>query len=44
MSSNYIRPGCLDGVVGYVYNPATLPDGRTNLRHIHRSDADPYDR
>jgi hypothetical protein len=27
MSSKYIRPGCLDGVIGYVYNPATLPDG-----------------
>jgi hypothetical protein len=27
MSSKYIRPGCLDGVVGYVYNPATLPTG-----------------
>jgi hypothetical protein len=27
MSSKYIRPGCLDGVVGYVYNPATLPAG-----------------
>ncbi len=27
MSSQYVRPGCLDGVVGYVYNPATLPDG-----------------
>ena len=27
MSSSYIRPGCLDGVVGYVYNPATLSDG-----------------
>ncbi len=27
MSSKYIRPGCLDGVVGYVYNPATLPNG-----------------
>ena len=27
MSSKYIRPGCLDGVVGYVYNPATLSNG-----------------
>jgi hypothetical protein len=27
MSSKYIRPGCLDGVVNYVYNPATLPNG-----------------
>ena len=27
MSSKYIRPGCLDGVIGYVYNPATLPTG-----------------
>ena len=27
MSSKYIRPGCLDGVVGYAYNPATLPSG-----------------
>ena len=27
MSSQYLRPGCLDGVVGYIYNPATLPDG-----------------
>ncbi|MBS1854108.1 MAG: hypothetical protein JST11_01990 [Acidobacteria bacterium] len=27
MSSKYIRPGCLDGVVHYVYNPATLPTG-----------------
>jgi hypothetical protein len=27
ISSKYIRPGCLDGVVGYVYNPATLPTG-----------------
>ena len=27
MSSKYIRPGCLDGVIGYGYNPATLPNG-----------------
>ena len=27
MNSQYIRPGCLDGVIGYAYNPATLPDG-----------------
>ena len=27
MSSNYIRPGCLDGVIGYGYNPASLPNG-----------------
>jgi hypothetical protein len=27
MSSKYIRPGCLDGVVTYTYNPATLPSG-----------------
>lgn len=27
MNSQYIRPGCLDGMVGYVYNPATLPNG-----------------
>ena len=28
MSSKYIPPGVLDGVVGYVYNPATLPTGQ----------------
>ena len=27
MSSKYLRPGCLDGMVGYVYNPASLPSG-----------------
>jgi hypothetical protein len=27
MNSQYIRPGCLDGMIGYAYNPATLPDG-----------------
>lgn len=27
MSSKYLRPGCLDGVVGYTYNPATLSNG-----------------
>ena len=27
MNSQYLRPGCLDGMVGYVYNPATLPTG-----------------
>lgn len=27
LNSGYIRPGCLDGVVGYVYNPATLANG-----------------
>lgn len=27
MSSKYVRPGCLDGMIGYVYNPATLPTG-----------------
>lgn len=27
MSSKYIRPGCLDGVIGYVYEPAILPTG-----------------
>ena len=32
MSSKYIRPGCLDGVVGYVYNPATLPSARRHTR------------
>lgn len=28
MSSKYVRPGCLDGVVTYAYKPATLPTGR----------------
>jgi hypothetical protein len=27
INSQYLRPGVLDGVVGYVYNPATLPTG-----------------
>jgi hypothetical protein len=27
LNSQYIRPGCIDGMIGYVYNPATLPDG-----------------
>ena len=27
MSSKYLRPGVLDGIVTYVYNPATLPTG-----------------
>jgi hypothetical protein len=27
MNSQYLRPGVLDGVVGYIYNPATLPTG-----------------
>ncbi len=27
MSSKYLRPGCLDGVIGYGYNPATLANG-----------------
>ena len=27
MNSQYIRPGCLDGMIDYVYNPATLPSG-----------------
>jgi len=27
LSSKYIRPGCLDGMIGYAYNPATLPNG-----------------
>ena len=27
MSSKYIRPGVLDGMIGYAYNPATLPTG-----------------
>jgi hypothetical protein len=27
MSSSYIRPGCLDGIAGYVYNPATSANG-----------------
>ncbi len=27
LNSSYIRPGCLDGVIGYVYNPASLPTG-----------------
>jgi hypothetical protein len=27
MSSKYIRPGVLDGIVTYIYNPATLPTG-----------------
>ena len=27
LNSQYIRPGCLDGMIGYVYNPATLPSG-----------------
>lgn len=27
INSQYIRPGVLDGVIGYAYNPATLPTG-----------------
>jgi hypothetical protein len=27
LNSQYIRPGVLDGMIGYAYNPATLPDG-----------------
>ena len=27
MNSQYLRPGVLDGVIGYIYNPATLPTG-----------------
>jgi len=27
ISSKYIRPGCLDGVIGYTYKPATLSNG-----------------
>jgi hypothetical protein len=27
MSSKYIRPGVLDGMIGYAYNPATLANG-----------------
>ncbi len=27
MSSKYLRPGVLDGLIGYAYNPATLPNG-----------------
>jgi hypothetical protein len=27
LNSQYLRPGCLDGMIGYAYNPATLPDG-----------------
>ena len=28
LNSQYIVPGCLDGITGYVYNPATLPTGQ----------------
>ncbi len=27
LNSQYIRPGCLDGMIGYAYNPATLATG-----------------
>ena len=27
MSSKYVRPGVLDGMIGYAYNPATLANG-----------------
>lgn len=27
INSQYLRPGVLDGVIGYAYNPATLPTG-----------------
>jgi hypothetical protein len=27
INSQYLRPGVLDGVIGYAYNPATLPNG-----------------
>jgi hypothetical protein len=27
LDSQYLRPGCLDGMIGYAYNPATLPSG-----------------
>ncbi len=27
LSSKYVRPGCLDGVINYEYQPATLPSG-----------------
>ena len=39
MSSKYIRPGCLDGVVGYVYNPATFALRRQDLHDLDRTDA-----
>jgi hypothetical protein len=28
LNSQYIRPGCLDGMIGYAYNPATLAAGQ----------------
>lgn len=27
INSQYLRPGVIDGVIGYAYNPATLPTG-----------------
>jgi hypothetical protein len=27
INSQYLRPGCLDGMIGYGYDPATLPSG-----------------
>lgn len=30
MSSKYLRPGSLDGMIGYQYNPATLASGATS--------------
>jgi len=27
MNSQYVKPGCLDGITGYDYNSATLPNG-----------------
>lgn len=27
INSQYLRPGVIDGMMGYVYNPATLPNG-----------------
>ena len=38
INSQYLRPGVLDGVIGYVYNPATLPTRRADLHDVDRRD------
>jgi hypothetical protein len=44
INSQYLRPGVLDGVIGYAYNPATLPTGAQTYTTSTGEMAELYDK
>ena len=38
LNSQYVRPGCLDGMIGYCYNPATTADRCADVYDVDGTD------